>query len=242
MKRNLLILNLILVGVALFLTRLLASQWTQFEHTHQSQALKPPAEAKKSVTPPVAVLPGQSEYFAIVNNDLFAPDRNNLIPPPPPPPPPPKREPPPKPLLSGIFRIGDDVSVLMISTDPKSKGAYKQIKVGETADGYVLEKVLDQRIVMKAEGFDPVEIRLNEPSGIVPRDVVSYTPAAAGGRQVMSVGASQEAASVTSAVSSTAPKPVPQEVPPGTVVNGKVKVMVPTPFGMMESWKDVNER
>jgi hypothetical protein len=241
MKRNLLVLNLILVGVALFLTRLLATQWTQFEHTHQLQSLKPPAGETKNITPPVAVLPGQSEYFAIVNNDLFAPDRNNLIPPPPPPPPPPKREPPPKPLLSGIFRIGDDVSVLLVSTDPKMKGAYKRIKSGEEMDGYILEKVLDQRIVMRAEGFDPVQIRLNEPSGIVPRDVAPNVSPVASGGQVTSV-AGTGATPINSAVASSAPKPTPQEVPPGTVVNGKVKVMVPTPFGLMESWRDVNER
>jgi hypothetical protein len=240
MKRNLLILNLVLAGIAIFLFKMMVAQWTQFEQTHQLHTLTPPTEIKKTTTPPAAVPSGQSEYYAIVNNDLFASDRTNLVPPPPPPPPPPKRDPPPKPLLSGIFRIGDEASVLVISTEPKSKGAYKRIKSGEKMDGYILEKILDQRIVMKAEGFDPIEIRLNEPSGIVPRDATPYASPTAGGGQVMSVGGGASVPPATASVTSTAP--AQQEVPPGTVVNGKVKVMVPTPFGLMESWQDPKER
>jgi hypothetical protein len=246
MKRNLIIFNLGLLLLAAFLLQQLKSQWIQFDQIHQTQRLTPRSpEGKKGANKSALALAGTNDYFAIVNQDLFASDRTNLIPPEPPPPPPMKKDLPPKPILSGIFRLGGSDSVLMISSDPKAKGSQKRLYVGEKMDSYTLEEILDQRIRMKVESGEEVEIRLNEPAGIVPKDsYTERTPAWGGsGSKVVAVGGSASSPETSSQVSSTktaaaAPPPAP-EVPVGTIVNGKRKVVTQTPFGKMESWEDV---
>jgi hypothetical protein len=245
MKRNLIILNLALLFLMVFLLQQLKSQWIQFAQFHQTQRLTPHSpEGKKGANKSAQSPAGTNDFFAIVNQDLFASDRTNLIPPEPPPPPPPKKDLPPKPILSGIFRLGERDSALMVSNDPKSKGSQKRLFIGDAIDSYTLEKILDQRVLMKVSSGEEVEIRLNEPSGIVPKDsYTERTPTWGGsGSKVVAVGgsagSSETSSQVSSAKSGAAPPPAP-EVPAGTIVNGKRKVVTRTPFGNMESWEDV---
>ncbi len=246
MKKNLIFLNLCLLGLALFFFKQLKDHWIEYEQMHSLHSLNPPQTASLSKSTKATAAPDAvSEYMAIVNNDLFAADRTNIIPPEPPPPPPPPKVSPPKPVLCGIFRIGEEESVLMISTDSKSKGLQKRIRIGEMMDKYKLETISDQQVVMRAEGDESVGIRLNEPAGIVPRDYSSERTSTLPSKpNVVTVGESGTKAATSSPFANMNPRPVqtpppPPSVPAGTVVNGKRKVVTQTPFGNMESWEDV---
>ncbi len=246
MKKNLIILNLCLLGLALFFFKQLRDRWIEYEQIHSHHSLNPPKSTGYSKpTKAVAVPDSISEYLAIVNNDLFVTDRTNLIAPEPPPPPPPPKVSPPKPVLCGIFRFGEEELVLMISTDAKSKGVQKRIRIGEMMDKYKLQTILDQQVVMQAEGDEPVEIRLNEPAGIVPRDYSTGRASAPPLKpNVVTIGESatktaSSPASTNFSSSAVQTPPPPPSVPAGTVVDGKRKVVTQTPFGNMESWEDV---
>jgi len=102
-------------------------------------------------------------------------------------------------------------------------------------------KILDQKVMMKADGKD-VEVRLsvNEPSKMVARETQPTSPTAASGAgQVTSIGSGGPIASggATGTVTNQAlPKGT---IPVGTIVNGRRKKLVPSPFGMMETWEEV---
>jgi hypothetical protein len=244
MKKNLIVLNLCLLGLVLFFFKQLRDSWVEYGQMHSLHSLNPPQTTGLSKSVKTATASDTaSEFMAIVNNDLFVADRTNLMPPEPPPPPPPPKVSPPKPVLCGIFRIGEEESVLMISNDPKSKGLQKRVRIGELMDKYKLEAILDQQVVMQAEGDEPVEIRLNEPAGIVPRDYSAgrASPAPAQPNVVM-IGESAKKTSAAASTNINSPAvqaPPPPSVPAGTIVNGKRKVVTQTPFGNMESWEDV---
>jgi len=55
---------------------------------------------------------------------------------------------------------------------------------------------------------------------------------------VMTVGSGSGGAASTAAARMTPPGASP-DTPPGTVVGGKRKVLLPTPFGTLVQWQDV---
>jgi hypothetical protein len=239
MKKKLLVINLVLLGIGLVLIQQFRSQWSQFKAAHGLRALNPQAEQGG----PGPKAPDKTDlaanYIAIINNHLFTPDRTNLIPPEPPPPPAPKKVLPPKPVLSGVLRLGGDEFVLMISSDPRQRGGQKRLRKGEGMDGYTLVSIQDQRVIMRAED-EEVEIRLSEPSGLVARESSAPATPSGGGSRVTTIGESGSTTEDRSskAVSSTAPgkqnKPPADFTPPG-----KRKIRVQTPFGPMDSYEDI---
>ncbi len=135
----------------------------------------------------------------------------------------------------------DDIQfALMVSDTQRENTSYKQLKVGDALDGYTLVKILDQKVMMKADGKE-VEVRLsvNEPSKMVAREAPSGP--AAGGGQVTSVSSALPALSTGASGSGTATnQQLPKgTIPVGTIVNGRRKKLVPSPFGMMETWEEV---
>jgi hypothetical protein len=237
-KRPYILINLLLIGSAVFLGYEVTSQWKEYRLTHNIALLKAGGVSEpgaKTAIGPVVV----PNYSAIVDNDLFSADRTSVIPPEIP------AESPkvevPKPILVGTMQLDEDEFALMVSDTPRDNANYKRLKVGDVMNGYTLVKILDQKVMMKADGKD-VEVRLsvNEPSKMVARETQPTSPTAASGAgQVTSIGSGGPIASggATGTVTNQA---LPKGTSPvGTIVNGRRKKLVPSPFGMMETWEEV---
>ena len=239
MKKNLILINLLLLGVSVILAQKLKSDWTRYQSdnnlTHLKSAKDAHVRSLPSTTQPVAVI----NYSTIVDKYLFAQDRNNVIPPETPPA---ERAKPlaPKPLLMGIMDLGEEQFAWLVSSDPKEDKDYRKIKVGENLGDYKLVKILDQKVMMDAAG-EEVEVRLNEPSKVVARDAGSAATGSSDSHRVTSIGGTPSAPSHSdsSPAAASSGQHRPEDVPEGTIVNGRKKVVVPSPFGPMTSWVEV---
>src|SRR2546430_9868809 len=80
MKRNLILTNLLLTGLAVWLGYQFRNQWMLYPRQHNVAALNPKTGATASLQKPTAQ-PGEvPNYVAIVDNHLLNADRNNYIP------------------------------------------------------------------------------------------------------------------------------------------------------------------
>jgi hypothetical protein len=242
LKRRHILINLLLLGCAGFLAYELASQWNEYRLTHNVTLLKAVSGTSDLTPQPGAAPVVVPNYSAIVDNDLFSADRTSVVPPEAPAET--AKAPPPKPILVGTMQLDDDQFALMISDSQKENANYKQLKVGDVLDGYTLVSILDQKVMMKADGRD-VEVRLsvNEPSKLVARESQPPGPPAKAGSvgQVMSIGsATAVAPGATAGGGTVTNRPLPKGyIPEGTIVNGRRKKLVPSPFGMMETWEEI---
>jgi hypothetical protein len=234
MKKSFLMIQLVLLASAAFLGYQLRSQWMEYRSTHNAAVLNS-SNSRDGIPPQVAAPKVVPNYSAIVDNHLFSADRTNIVPPET------SAEPAkaaaPKPILMGTLQLDEDEFALMVSDGQRENTNYKRLKLGESLDGYILVKILDQKVMMKMDGKE-VEVRLNEPSKMVAREIpggTSPSPGTLG--QVMTVGSGPP---TTSSNAPSASQGLPKgTIPPGTVVNGRKKILVPSPFGMMESWEEV---
>ncbi len=232
MKKNLILFNLLLAVLAVLLGYQLRSRWVRYQSQHDVALLNPKAGRTDAGEKSVAAAREPSNYTAIVDNHLFSSDRNSVIPEDPEA----SAKPPGlKPILMGTLEFGEEPFALMVSDQPRDASSYKELKVGESLDGYTLVKILEQKVIMSVDGNE-VEVRLNEPSKLVARDT-GPTPQSSSGNagRVITVGSSIGSSTGGPAVST----PAKGAIPPGTIVNGKRKIVVPSPFGPMESWEDV---
>ena len=162
----------------------------------------------------------------------FRADRNNVIPP----------DPQsfvvnrPKPILTGILGFGGKDLALMLPADAKDSRDYRQLKIGDTIDGYTLVKFLDQKVTMSVGGKE-LEIPLSEPSKLVARDLAVAAPSqpAAGSANTSRVTTLDQSAASNRPSAGNVPNQNPpvshDQAPVGTVVDGKVKRSIPSPFG-----------
>ena len=122
-----------------------------------------PELGKVSSTPPNAVGSNPTQYLAMLERPLFAPDRRP--PPPPAPPAPPAAPPPPDPLaniqISGIFSGASPGIIARID------GKLRRVKVNEAIGPWTL-KSIEGRDVTFVQGGDTRQLRLKYSSlGIV---------------------------------------------------------------------------
>jgi len=233
MRKKLILVDLLLLGLAVFLGYQLRVRWVSYQAEHNLSLLNQKNELKDSPHSSPARPLNVPNYAAVVDNHLFNVERNNLIPGDPPAPPPPPKVAGPKPVLMGTVDLGGEQYALMFSANRNASRQYKQVKVGESLDGYTLMKILDQKVLMIADGAE-VEVRLNEPSQLVARDIAPNPSNSDRSVSIGSVPGSQNLDSIN------ANPTIPDVGPPvGTIRDGKRKKMVPSPFGPMEVWEDV---
>jgi hypothetical protein len=233
MRRKLILTDLFLLGLAVFLGYQLKARWVSYQAEHNLSLLNQKNELKDSPQRPPAQPLNVPNYAAVVDNHLFNVERNNVIPVDPPAPPPPPKVAGPKPVLMGTVELGGEQYALMLSSNRNANRQYRQVKVGESLDGYTLMKILDQKVLMIADGAE-VEVRLNEPSQLVARDFVPNTNNSERSISIGSVPGSQNFDSINA--NPTIPE---ANTPVGTVRDGRRKKIVPSPFGPMEVWEDV---
>jgi hypothetical protein len=149
------------------------------------------------------------------------------------------------PLLFGTMNLGNGRFALMSPGDqspPVSKrvlpgeeiGGYKLVSIG--ASNVVLawqEKQITLEITATANRGPTIERTANVRTG------AGATPASASS-VVTTVGPNSGGAASAIAARTGPPGAPPDDVPVGTVVGGKRKVLVPSPYGPLVQWQDVS--
>ena len=244
MKRNLVLVNLTLLGIAILLVYAFAGKWRQFEAEHRLDLPNPGPRAAAVDSEGPASPASASGFTAIVDHHLFNPDRSNHVP---------QElsdEPQevlrPAPVLKGTMGLGgEDVALMLPGGSRRSGSLYRRLKVGEALDGYTLVRVEADRVVMKA-GTREVKIGMDDRSGKPKRTARTAGPArpaqtarprtTAVGSGSSSKDRRQGAARRQSARPKRTPLPKTWEVPVGTVMDGKRLIEEQTPFGAIRTW------
>jgi len=172
----------------------------------------------------------------IVDRNVFSPLRGNQ-----PAQPQEEAKTPKLPLLFGTMNLGDGRFALMSPGD-QSPPISKRVLPGEEIGGYKLVSIGTSNVVLEwQERKITLEItELAKRSGgviektanvrsaaapVVPNARPAVGPASGGG--------------ASAAAARLAPPGAPPDAPVGTVVGGRKKVLLPTPFGMIPQWVDV---
>jgi hypothetical protein len=251
MRRQKWIINLVLLALAAMLVVKLRGDWML---ANQRYATIKPQVKPVAVAPNIAAPGGLSANpatismaDAIVQNNLFSPDRNNNVPPPVQ-----KHEPPPEPILLGAMDIGGGPIALMAEGGERP-GPARQVKIGDAIGGYKLVKVAGSFVMVEWEGEQK-------------RLEVQFAPQQIRGPQASDQRAAQPVVvgpttPVPSNVTNATNKPTPQNpsgnstgdkntrtsfdmfgpgvqdnFPAGTIRDGWKKVEHPWPFGGKQVW------
>ncbi len=183
---------------------------------------------------------GQPQSFAdIVGRNVFSPLRGT-----PPPQPQEEAKAPKLPLLFGTMNLGNGRFALMTPGDQPS-AASKRVLPGEEIGGYKLVSVGTSNVVIEWQE-KKITLEITEPASRGPGNMertvsvrpLPGAPAGTAPSSVMTVGSGSGGAASTAAARMTPPGASP-DTPPGTVVGGKRKVLLPTPFGTLVQWQDV---
>ena len=232
MKRELIIINVILaltvIGAAVELRR----GWVDFETTHSpagiqfdGEALGVPAGAESPARP-------VQDWTAIAEQNLFSFDRNDLViedlvie----------TSESPvaarPRPFLFGTVSLGDEPMAMLASGGAGNRAA-RPVRIGRVIDGWELIEILDKSVRIRSGGVETTVI-MNDPTARMPRDRRRTAARSGAAPAVYSVQAPVPAARVQSGVNRTparqsgTPNPAAvteDNVPPGFMIQR-------TPFG-----------
>ncbi len=227
MKRELIIINVILALTVIGATVELRTEWVGFETTHSpagiqfdGEALSAPDEADRTVSP-------IQDWTAIAEQNLFSFDRNDLAIE--------TSEGPvaagPPPFLFGTMSLGEDPMAMLAIGEPGNR-EYRPVRIGEVFDGWELVEILDKSVRIRSGGVETTVI-MNDPTAQMPRDQSRTIARSGAAPAVSTVQAPAAAAGVQSGVnqpttrqSGTANRGAVTEdnVPPGFVIQR-------TPFG-----------
>jgi hypothetical protein len=241
MKRNLILLNVLLVGLIVAAGWKVQGEWAaQKEHEDQIRKAKvtpPPVPAVSipAAPPPVVA----ASYSDIANKMLFSKERNpNIVvvvvekPKPPM---------PPLPILHGVMGLPSGMLALM-SADAKSPS--KGVKVGDTVGAFELADLTRDEISLKWEDktvtksvsemiYHGLEVAEKAPPASAP-------PSASSGSSIVSAPAAQGPGKpgVQSVGEQDVKTCTPGDNSPnGTVADGYRKVLIPNPFGSSCHWE-----
>ena len=204
------------------------------------------ASASAPVTPTRAAglnQAGQPQTFVeIVDRNVFSPLRGS-----PPPQPEEEAKAPKLPLLFGTMDLGKGRFALMAPADQPS-AVSKRVLPGEEIGGYKLVSIGISNVVLewqeKKTTLDISESVRHVP-GIIEKTaspnlrVAPVTTATSTANSPTTAAPLHVGPSSTPAGSS--PRDALANVPEGTIVGGKRKVVVQTPFGPTVQWQDVNQ-
>jgi len=256
-NRKLILLNVVLLALAGWLSWMLRLKWVELhKHEHTVLTFAPDVRKRFMIPSPIPQFKPlvAGDYYEVAQKDLFAKDRNpNVIidPPPAPPPPPP---PPPMPELPAYYGtmalFGDPVVVLKIP-----KGAQKNYHAGDKVGPFQLvsfnrEKVVfewDGKLVerkpeeLKEKAAAPEEAQPNPPQQVSAANGNSNT----GPRAVSIGGAANDAAEGSKVVGADNGNGVRMCVkgdtsPAGAIVDGYKKRIATNMFGETCMWEKVN--
>jgi len=231
-----------LIGLNVLLGWFLARLWKDYRS--RSQWLYAWASAQSQA--PVAagsIRTGQPQSFVeIVDRNVFSPFRGS-----PPPQPAEEVNAPKLPILFGTMDLGSGRFALMAPADQASPVS-KRVLLGEEIGGYKLVTIGTSNVVLERQ-----EKKITLDIAASPRRVPGIVERAPG--PIMQPSPVTIAGSTSSSGTMVAPLTVGPsasaarssmlgalpDVPEGTVVGGKRKVVVQTPFGPTVQWQDVGQ-
>jgi hypothetical protein len=231
-----------LVGLNILLGWFLAQRWK--DHRSRTELLYASAPAQPLATPAAGLNRGAGQpqsFVEIVDRNVFSPLRGSQ-----PPQPQEEAKAPRPPLLFGTMNLGDGWFALMAPGDQPSP-ASKRVLPGEEIGGYKLVSIGTSNVVIewqeKKITLDISESARRGPIEKTASPSVRAAPVTTAGSApspMTPVAPFAGGAGFTSHAQSAPPGASP-DVPPGTIIGGKQKVLVPTPFGMRPAWQDVGQ-
>jgi hypothetical protein len=230
-----------LIGLNILLGWFLGRLWKDYRS--RTQWLYSGAPAQPPATPAARLnLAGQPQSFVeIVDRSVFSPLRGA-----------PQSQPqeeakaPKLPILFGSMNLGSGRFALMAPGDQPSPVS-KRVLPGEEIGGYKLVSIGTSNVVLE---WQEKKFTLDISESVRRAPGVAESTASGGARFAPVSGAGSPAPSARSVgpVSFAGPRPTPPQVsapvaqpdvPEGTVVGGKRKVLASTPFGTIVQWQDV---
>jgi hypothetical protein len=240
-KRELILVVSGLVALNVLLGWLLVARWKEYRHSIQwlSQGVAPQRALASAAGPSQAGQP--SSFVDIVDRNVFSPLRGSV-----PAQPTEEAKAPRLPVLFGTMNLGSGWFALM-SPGEQSPPLAKRVLPGAEIGGYKLVSIGSSNVVVEWQAKrTTLEITAPAPGPRVPgivertasvRTGAGTTPPSAPGASPVVVPNAGPGASASGRTGQAGAEP---DVPVGTVVGGKRKVVVSSPFGPLVQWQDVN--
>jgi hypothetical protein len=233
-----------LIGLNILLGWFLARLWKDYRSRTQWLYAAAPAEPPATPAASSNQVREPPSFVEIVDRNLFSPLRGS-----PPPPPLDQAKAPKPPFLFGTMNLGDGWFALMAPGDEPSPVS-KRVLPGEEIGGYKLVSIGTSNVVLewqeKKITLDISESARRVPGNVektaganVPSALVS-TPGSPGATTMRSISPVSVVGRPPS-VPQIAPPGASPDAPLGTVVGGRRKVLVQTPFGTMVQWQEVGQ-
>jgi hypothetical protein len=238
-KRELILIVSGLIALNVLLGWLLVGRWKEYRNSIQwlSQGVAPQRALASATGSNQTGQP--SSFVDIVDRNVFSPLRGSV----------PAQvqevaKAPRLPVLFGTMNLGSGRFALMSPGD-QSPPLSKRVLPGGEIGGYKLVSIGTSNVVVEWQD-KRITLEIAPPAPRAP-GTIERTPnvhtgpatAAAGAPGAVPV-AVPDTGPGASATARTGQPGSPPDVPVGTIVGGKRKVLVPTPFGPVVQWQDVN--
>jgi len=230
-----------LAGLNILLGWSLGRLWKDYRSRTQwlyAGAPPPPAATVRAGTKQA----GQPQSFVeIVDRNLFSPLRGSQ-----PPQPQEEAKAPKLPLLFGTMNLGNGRFALMAPGDQPGASS-KRVLPGEDIGGYKLVSIGTSNVVLEWQEKKitlDISESVHRPSGNVERtfNAVVAPPSKVGAASnPATTGTAGFARGTSPPTPVLGPPGAPPDAPFGTVIDGKRKVLVPTPFGALVQWQDATQ-
>ena len=229
MKRELIVINIVLVAALIGAGFELRAGWLDFEATHDASRIQFAGDLLGAPSPTDEEPASVQDWTPIVDQNLFSFDRNDLA-----------IETAeglvaagPRPFLFGTMSLGDQPMAMLATGGPGNR-AYRPVRVGEVIDGWELVEILDKSVRVRSGGVEETVI-MNDPTAQVRRDR-SRTIARSGAPPPVSTvqAPANTAATVQSGVNRTTASRPSGTPNPATVTEDNVPpgfMIQRTPFG-----------
>ena len=241
-RREQIFLVLGLIGVNILLGWFLARLWKDYRSRTRWLDINTPMQPLATPVSGPNQMGLPQSFVEIVDRNVFSPLRGS---------PPPQQEAeakaPTLPLLFGTMNLGNGRFALMAPGDQPSPVG-KRVLPGDEIGGYKLVSIGISNVVLEWQE-KKITLDVSESARHVPA-VVEKTASPAPHAAPITIAKSPTNSATTVAplsrgASASAAQPsqsgASPDVPEGTVVGGKRKVLVPTPFGPVVQWQDVGQ-
>jgi hypothetical protein len=245
MRRNLWIIDLLLLAAVILVGIVLKQRWSEMS-LREEKLLKQVVSANPP--PPLPELPKTqavtaAAYMNAVQQMLFARDRNPnvILDPPPPPPPPPQM--PPLPVSFGMVDIGDGPRAILAE---KAGAPHKSYRPGDVIGAFKVVAMNNKEILFDWDG-QPVRKTFAELAA-----AKATVPASGHMEPAPAVPTPAQAAEAARTTSLSGPKGPGADLgkdskacvagdstPAGTIQDGLRKVVTKSPFGDVCRWEPV---
>jgi hypothetical protein len=240
MRRNLWVVELLLLGAIILVGTFLKQRWSEMS-MREEKLLKQVVSANPP--PPLPEIPKApvvtaAAYMDAVQQMLFVRDRNPnvILDPPPPPPPPPQM--PPLPVSFGMVDIGDGPRAILAE---KTGAPHKSYRPGDTIGAFKVVAMNNKEILFDWDG-QPVRKTFAELAAAKPT-----VPASGHMEPAPGAAPAAEAPKTTSLAGPKGPGAdlgndskacvAGDSTPAGTVQDGLRKVVTKSPFGDVCRWE-----